>query len=1022
MKLASLAAIALLLLLTVLLIAFYSVIHPAELRRLLISEVEKRTGLQARVGEASIRMGWVLGISFNDFALTEPGKTGPVATAEKIVLRVGVRPLLEGRMLFNEIRLYRLKLLLLRDEAGKVALLDFFLNLSFLKRIEADFALDLRRIRFEEAEVTLVNRQGDQQSLVARLDGMELSLQRIPAAKIGNETGRLPLRRRPEGIGEFGIEFNLRAALEKEGARGGLMTKGKILFPVDGFDFRKAWFEAEAQMENLMAGQFWDYYAPHMPRTSIRGILAPRFQWKGSLAQGGHLKGEVVFKRLEIRAAELFAAEIAPGDGRIGIEVAWNPREIRFSQFDFHSNDLTLSAAGTLRDLAQKDPYVELRLTTPFLPLPAVRKYFLLRSHQSSAWGSWIKALNQGEIRLVKAGVAGQFSKLFQAGGSSTQDQFWFEAELREASLDFPGDSYLPVRRANGRLALEKGSLQCKGITAMYGNSRIVEIEGVYKGFFEERGLLDFRLQAELDLAEFRQQVNTDALPFFSPKLSTMLRELNGKARLALTLQKAPESPYQYNGKLSLENARARLGEITLTQLKGDLSFSPQELQANRMTALLAGFPVNIRLGLKDYASSTGTFDLTADSSGIRTGVVTALLFAAGSPEDAGAIRGTLRYQGSLASSEYRKLSGALEVSDARFTLAGKSLESVNGKVQFDSERVNFQGVSGRIFETDFDLSGQWRFLEKPQFVFVLSFPDVDLDSFLARIAPESQEGYDRLQARGKVYAAKAKYERFDITDVKTDLVLERRTWRLENFSARSSGGTVQGKGLIDDGPERLGYAFESKIQGVPVQNFLGWFGMEVKEITGNVHFAGNFESRGKTRAERKNNLNGGFQLEIKEGTLKRVRVLVQILNIVDLSRWFSLRLPDLNKEGIHFRRITGDFKVSQGLYVTENLFVDSDDLRITGAGKVDGVKGEIDFVIAVRPFPGMDSAVSFIPLLGTGLAAIKNSFLVASFRVQGPIENPSVTPAPLSTLSEFFFGALAIPKGIIGIPAEQKK
>jgi len=28
------------------------------------------------------------------------------------------------------------------------------------------------------------------------------------------------------------------------------------------------------------------------------------------------------------------------------------------------------------------------------------------------------------------------------------------------------------------------------------------------------------------------------------------------------------------------------------------------------------------------------------------------------------------------------------------------------------------------------------------------------------------------------------------------------------------------------------------------------------------------------------------------------------------------------------------------------------------------------------------------------------------------------VTPAPLSTLSEFFYGALAIPKGLIGFPA----
>ena len=129
-----------------------------------------------------------------------------------------------------------------------------------------------------------------------------------------------------------------------------------------------------------------------------------------------------------------------------------------------------------------------------------------------------------------------------------------------------------------------------------------------------------------------------------------------------------------------------------------------------------------------------------------------------------------------------------------------------------------------------------------------------------------------------------------------------------------------------------------------------------------------------------------------------------------------------LNQEGVRFRSVTADFKVAQGVYATQNLLVDSDDIRITGAGEMDGPKGETDFVIAVRPFPGVDSAVNYLPLIGQGLAAIKNSLLVASFNVRGPVDDPSVTPTPLSTLSEFFYGALAIPKGVIGLPREEKK
>jgi len=142
----------------------------------------------------------------------------------------------------------------------------------------------------------------------------------------------------------------------------------------------------------------------------------------------------------------------------------------------------------------------------------------------------------------------------------------------------------------------------------------------------------------------------------------------------------------------------------------------------------------------------------------------------------------------------------------------------------------------------------------------------------------------------------------------------------------------------------------------------------------------------------------------------------------MDLSKWFTLRMPDISREGIHFSRISGDFKVSQGVYSTQNLVLDSDELRITGAGQIDVPKGELGFVVAVRPFPRVDSAVSYIPLIGPGLAGVKNSLLVARFNVKGPIDDPTIIPAPLSTLSEFFFGALAIPKSLIPFKGQKRE
>ncbi|HWH80219.1 MAG TPA: hypothetical protein VNT76_22725, partial [Candidatus Binatus sp.] len=80
------------------------------------------------------------------------------------------------------------------------------------------------------------------------------------------------------------------------------------------------------------------------------------------------------------------------------------------------------------------------------------------------------------------------------------------------------------------------------------------------------------------------------------------------------------------------------------------------------------------------------------------------------------------------------------------------------------------------------------------------------------------------------------------------------------------------------------------------------------------------------------------------------------------------------------------------------------------------------DFVLAVRPFAGIDSAINQIPILGWGIAAIKNSFLVASFNITGKIDDPTITPAPLGTLTEMFWSVLGIPKNIIGLGDGEKK
>ncbi|MBI2539032.1 MAG: AsmA-like C-terminal domain-containing protein, partial [Deltaproteobacteria bacterium] len=371
-----------------------------------------------------------------------------------------------------------------------------------------------------------------------------------------------------------------------------------------------------------------------------------------------------------------------------------------------------------------------------------------------------------------------------------------------------------------------------------------------------------------------------------------------------------------------------------------------------------------------------------------------------------------------------RSLSGALELIGVEmpFPFFRQPLREVRGRVLFDAGGFELQGMRAQLAGYPFDFSGRWKYTEKPGLTFALNFPEMDIAYLLPQDGRSDHDWYDRFQAKGRIRIGKGRFEGFEFSELNTDLTLDKRTWRLENFSARSLGGTVQGAGRFSDDAAGLAFSIEPRVQGVPLDGFLKWFDMGTREIAGRIHLTGKLESRGATGAERKRNLTGNFQLEIRDGLARRLELLVRILNVMDLTRWFSFQLPDLTQKGIRFRSVTGDFKVENGVYVTENLVVDSDDISITGAGQVDGPNEKIDAIIALRPFPRLGSVVSYIPLIGPGIAGIKDTVMVASFHVQGPVGDATITPAPLSTLSEFFFGALKIPQKLIPIPGTGKK
>src|SRR5262245_65453327 len=113
-----------------------------------------------------------------------------------------------------------------------------------------------------------------------------------------------------------------------------------------------------------------------------------------------------------------------------------------------------------------------------------------------------------------------------------------------------------------------------------------------------------------------------------------------------------------------------------------------------------------------------------------------------------------------------------------------------------------------------------------------------------------------------------------------------------------SADGSVQGTATIADKPDSVQFTLASKIQSVPIQRVLNWFETSQTEVTGKVNMTGYLESAGTDGPERKRNLNGSLSVRIEDGTIHRLRLVVQLLNLLALSWWFALKLHDLRQAG----------------------------------------------------------------------------------------------------------------------------
>ena len=160
--------------------------------------------------------------------------------------------------------------------------------------------------------------------------------------------------------------------------------------------------------------------------------------------------------------------------------------------------------------------------------------------------------------------------------------------------------------------------------------------------------------------------------------------------------------------------------------------------------------------------------------------------------------------------------------------------------------------------------------------------------------------------------------------------------------------------------------------------------------------------------------LAGTAIMKLRDGNIDRFTLLSRLLEVIDLRSWLTAKVPDPRVSGLQFRIVSADFKGSDGVFYTDDLLLEGPVIDIVASGNVNMDKSTVDMKVGMIPFNTVNWVLGSIPVVGKNVAGGTKSIISAYFNVRGPITDPRVTPAPISTVAELLKKTLGLPINLI--------
>ncbi|MBE7415187.1 MAG: AsmA-like C-terminal domain-containing protein [Deltaproteobacteria bacterium] len=349
---------------------------------------------------------------------------------------------------------------------------------------------------------------------------------------------------------------------------------------------------------------------------------------------------------------------------------------------------------------------------------------------------------------------------------------------------------------------------------------------------------------------------------------------------------------------------------------------------------------------------------------------------------------------------ETRLFKNPIENVEVRAELKGNSASLIIGNVATGSTRMN-----GRV-----DLVN----IAERIVGFSIDFPGFHITDVLPRKREEKEDGGEgfrerlrkeavKLNGAGSISAAEGTLWGHRFESFSTNVELGRNIAIFNPASVKMHEGTVSGSAIyFIDKDEPLVFTTDLNLANVETRSMIEAFGVKRRVLSGAL--GGSLLLSGTRGAEPfRQGLNGYAALSTGGGRLWRFGFISDIFAIVNILTIDEL----LRGSGLPHRGIEGRFTMTDGVISTDDLFLDSNVMRMSAVGEINTPALAIDATIALHPFVTLDRLISNIPLAGWVITGDNDSAVSLYFEMEGDLRKPSVTPLPVKSIRRNVFGII---------------